>query len=386
MKVPLPSFILFLLLPLSITAAGSVRITIVQNGQYLNEETPTVWGSLAMEDIEILALYNDTRTIEFKQSWSRANMTSFYWQFLDMVLNRYIFNIRSLVGKFYKKLGIKGSFLIQGWTRCSSSMEDIGCFTYRVAADGEDLVTLNITGVWVAGNAPYSQGVQRLLQKDKDTTETIKSILTKYCPSLATLYLTAGKEAYSRKIQPQVYITKKPYESETDVICMVTGFYPKPINVSLWKENKEEDVMSTVTLPNGDGTYQITIVTTVNDIKNVYCRVEHSSLKEPLIVHLALPPWISERSFPTRPHWVASRVSSLHRNQHHQNPATAIQSLFDAQSVRPGVFKHSDKVHHTLIGLVVGITGAVVCVVGLACFVTYKKRRRYTSIHGMAMN
>lgn len=70
---------------------------------------------------------------------------------------------------------------------------------------------------------------------------------------------------------------------------MVTGFYPHSINVSLWKENKPmENVLSTETLPNGDGTYQITVSTTVKVIeqKSIYCWVEHSSFKEPLIVHL----------------------------------------------------------------------------------------------------
>ncbi|XP_077340039.1 T-cell surface glycoprotein CD1b3-like [Lithobates pipiens] len=129
-------------------------------------------------------------------------------------------------------------------------------------------------------------------------------------------------------VQPQVYITKKSEKSEIEIICMVTGFYPKPINVSLWKEKKMEDVMSTVTLPNGDGTYQITVLAITNSLEqqSVYCRVEHSSLKEPLIVYL-------------------------------------------------------DKRHQISSGLVICIV--VVSVVGLACLLKYyRSRRRYTSMAG----
>ncbi|XP_040180825.1 BOLA class I histocompatibility antigen, alpha chain BL3-6-like [Rana temporaria] len=168
-------------------------------------------------------------------------------------------------------------------------MNDPAGYAFKVAVEGEDLVQLNVKeGVWVAGDYPHSEVVQNSLQKDRASLVSIKKMLNNQCHALAIAYSTAGKEALLRKIQPLVYITKKSEKSEIEIICMVTGFYPKPINVSLWKEKKMEDVMSTVTLPNGDGTYQITVLTITNslDQQSIYCRVEHSSLKEPLIVHL----------------------------------------------------------------------------------------------------
>lgn len=324
MKVLIPCFFVSLLLLRSITAAGSDTMTCIQNVYLSNGEIQTVWGTLEMEDIEIGAFHNDTRTIEFKHSWSKADFSLFDWKFIDIFLRRYMDNTQKLLRKINEELGIEGSYLIQAWAGCSSSSDDYEGLTYRVAKDGEDLMYLNVKeGVWVAGNASHSQGFQRILKKEKAITETIINILMIYCPSLAAVYSALGRETFARKIQPQVYITKT--FNPDKVICMVTGFYPKPINVGLWKENKMEDAISTMTLPNGDGTYQITVLITVHFLeqKSVYCRVEHSSLKEPLIVHL-------------------------------------------------------NKEHHNLIGLVVGTTVAVVvCVFGLACFVykLYKKHK-----------
>ncbi|XP_077345018.1 T-cell surface glycoprotein CD1a-like [Lithobates pipiens] len=326
MKVLIPCFILSLLVPLSITAAGSVTMTCMQNVYLSNGEIQTVWGSLEMEDIEIGAFHNDTRTIEFKQSWSKANFSLFDWKFIDIFLRRYIDNTQKLLRKINEELGIEDSYLIQAQAGCSSSLGDYEGLTYRVAKDGEDLMYLNVTeGVWVAGIASHSQDFQRIMKKEKTVTESIINILRNYCPSLAAIYSSVGRETFARKIQPQVYITKTPFKSDIEVICIVTGFYPKPINVSLWRENNMEDAISNMILPNGDGTYQITVLITVNFLeqKSVYCRVEHSSLKEPLIVHL-------------------------------------------------------NEEHHNLIGLVVGTTVAVVvCVFGLACFVhrLYKKHK-----------
>ncbi|PIO33862.1 hypothetical protein AB205_0082500 [Aquarana catesbeiana] len=297
----------------------------------------TLWGSLEVEDIQALAAYNDTRLVEFKQSWSKKSLNDTDWEVCNMLLKRYYKNFQNHARNLIEKVLIKGAVLFQCWVGCSSSIDDIEDFTYKVALDGEDLVSINAKeGMWVAGNSPYSQDAQRMMQRENGTRKSLIDVLKHQCHLIALSYLTAGKEAYSRKIQPQVHITKKLDTSGTEVICMVTGFYPKPINVSLWKENKIEEVLSTMTLPNGDGTYQITVLSTVInsvDQQSVYCQVEHSSLKEPLIVHL-------------------------------------------------------DEIHHTLIGLIVGITVAViVCVVGLACFVKlYKKRRRYTSIIGLPMD
>ncbi|XP_077345048.1 antigen-presenting glycoprotein CD1d-like [Lithobates pipiens] len=336
MKVLIPSFIVSLLLLLSITAAGSISMTVTQNSYFSSDRLRTFWGSLEVEDIETLAAYNDSRIIEFKQSWSKGNLDDTHWQYYNMFLKSYLYYFHIHLREISEKVGYKGAFLIQCWVNCSSSLNEIKSFTYRVAGNGEDLVSYNVLDkVWIAGTTPYSQAIQRIMQKDRVTSMCISNILIKFCYSLALTYSTAGKEAYSRKIQPQVYITRKSDVSETEVICMVTGFYPKPINVSLLKENQMEDVMSTGALPNGDGTYQITVLTTINmaDEQSVYCKVEHSSLKEPLIVYL-------------------------------------------------------DEIHHTPIGLVVGITVAViVCVIGLSCFMKlYKKHRRYTFITGLTMD
>ncbi|XP_077345028.1 antigen-presenting glycoprotein CD1d-like isoform X1 [Lithobates pipiens] len=336
MKVLIASFIASFLLLLSITAAGSISMTATQNSYLSSDQVWTFWGSLEVEDIETLAAYNDSGLIEFKQSWSKGNLDDIQWQYYIMYFKSYLYYFQIHLREIGEKVGFKGAFLIQCWVNCSSSLNDIKSFTYRVAKDGEDLVSYNVVEqVWVAGNTPYSQDVQRIMQKDRVTSMSINNILINRGLPLALTYSTAGKEAYSRKIQPQVYITRKSDVSETEVICMVTGFYPKPINVSLWKENKMEDVMSTGALPNGDGTYQLTVLTTINmaEEQSVYCQVEHSSLKEPLIVHL-------------------------------------------------------DEIHHTPIGLVLGITVAViVCVIGLSCFMKlYKKHRRYTFITGLTMD
>ncbi|KAM5145640.1 antigen-presenting glycoprotein CD1d-like [Mantella aurantiaca] len=281
----IPSTALYLHLFLGVTATD-IRVKFIQTYVFSSEQGVTLWGSLYVEDIQILAVYNDTRLITFKQSWAKGNLSNTDWMFFDMFLSSYIYYFQIHIDEISKKLRLQGAFTIQCMVICPSFTEYPTGYAFKVAIDGEDLVYFNVPGgVWIAGNYPQSKTVQEWLQRDQVTVVSIEQMLKNQCHSLAATYSTAGEEEFSRKRQPQVYITAKPDKSEQEIICWVTGFYPKPINVSLWKENKMAAAMSSETLPNGDGTYQLTVLT-ITEQQDVYCRVEHSSLKEPMKVHL----------------------------------------------------------------------------------------------------
>ncbi|PIO33863.1 hypothetical protein AB205_0082500 [Aquarana catesbeiana] len=160
----------------------------------------TLWGSLEVEDIQALAAYNDTRLVEFKQSWSKKSLNDTDWEVCNMLLKRYYKNFQNHARNLIEKVLIKGAVLFQCWVGCSSSIDDIEDFTYKVALDGEDLVSINAKeGMWVAGNSPYSQDAQRMMQRENGTRKSLIDVLKHQCHLIALSYLTAGKEAYSRK-------------------------------------------------------------------------------------------------------------------------------------------------------------------------------------------
>ncbi|XP_068105482.1 antigen-presenting glycoprotein CD1d-like [Hyperolius riggenbachi] len=333
MKQLIPFMTLYL--SSSVTVADSLRMRWLQTYQFSSDRDLTFSCSVMVEDIEVLAAYNDTWLIVFKQSWSKGNFSETEWMFYNMFLSSYLYYLDIHVDEIGKEVGLKGAFTLQCWTECPSSADDIDGYSYRVAVDGVDLVYLNITErAWVAGNSPYSQAIREIMQKDPITLRSLENGLNKHCQSLAAAYATTGREAFSRKVQPQVYLVRKPLLSKTEILCMVTGFYPKPINVSLWRENKMEDGMSTETLPNGDSTYQITVMTTANlfEEEHFSCHVEHISLQEPLIVRL-------------------------------------------------------NSKHHTagILDACIAVVAALACMVGLVYFVELCNRRRYTSISGTSM-
>ncbi|XP_077340028.1 uncharacterized protein LOC143983802 [Lithobates pipiens] len=178
MRVLIPSFIVFLLL-LQIITAEDIRINMIQNFYYSSDRIMTLWGSLEMEDIEILAGYNDSRLIVFKQSWSKGNLSNKDWMFFNMFLGSFLYYFQVHIGEISEDLEIKDAFTTQCMATCPSSMNDQAGYAFKIAVDGEEIVHLNVTeGLWVAGNHPYSKVVQNRLEKD---TASLVSIPLIHC-------------------------------------------------------------------------------------------------------------------------------------------------------------------------------------------------------------
>ncbi|XP_043939518.1 uncharacterized protein LOC122811616 isoform X1 [Protopterus annectens] len=94
-----------------------------------------------------------------------------------------------------------------------------------------------------------------------------------------------------RKVIPR--ITVHPQRNVVEkhpnlLMCVTSGFYPQRIRVTMLKNGEEvtHDISSSGVVSNGNWTYQITLlIEFIPKKEDVYgCKVEHSSLKEPVIV------------------------------------------------------------------------------------------------------
>ncbi|KAK6469104.1 major histocompatibility complex class I-related gene protein-like isoform X1, partial [Huso huso] len=166
------------------------------------------------------------------------------------------------------------------------------------AYDGKDFISFDVeTLTWVAA---VPQAVFYKHKREADTA--LQQIIFKYyqqeCFQLLEWYLQYGMEPLQRKVRPAVMlIQRKAQESAgTDVICHVTGFYPREDEVNWIRDGEallEEGVWSGEVLPNGDTTYQLRKTLTVSpddQKKHSYsCQVDHTSLDEKMDVK-----WVPE--------------------------------------------------------------------------------------------
>ncbi|XP_055076851.2 (3R)-3-hydroxyacyl-CoA dehydrogenase isoform X2 [Misgurnus anguillicaudatus] len=115
-----------------------------------------------------------------------------------------------------------------------------------------------------------------------------KAELDSLCRAHARYYINSTR----RKVPPDVTVRsneKARYGQLTTLECHVYNFYPRAINVTWLIDGSKvnEDVTSTEFMDNGDWSYQIHsyLELVVQRGVRVSCQVEHSSLKEPLIVN-----------------------------------------------------------------------------------------------------
>ncbi|XP_028681418.1 major histocompatibility complex class I-related gene protein-like isoform X1 [Erpetoichthys calabaricus] len=116
-------------------------------------------------------------------------------------------------------------------------------------------------------------------------------MLREVCTLWLKEFLRYGNKTLERKAQPKISVFEKINQttSEIKVVCHVTGFFPRDIEV-IWVRNELDDLPSEGgdILPNNDKTYQVrkTIIVNRMDLgRHSYsCHVDHTSLTKKLTV------------------------------------------------------------------------------------------------------
>ncbi|XP_066504600.1 major histocompatibility complex class I-related gene protein-like isoform X1 [Hoplias malabaricus] len=129
--------------------------------------------------------------------------------------------------------------------------------------------------------------------------ETVKTTLSYLQDDFEKTWIYVSHELNVTEMKPRVrLIQKKRSVSGWDgIICTVTGFYPRHINLTILRDGEpvpERLITGGEPLPNGDGTYQMrkNLELRGEDLKqSVFtCSVTHLGLDNKLDVHLELGP------------------------------------------------------------------------------------------------
>ncbi|KAI1901928.1 hypothetical protein AGOR_G00039470 [Albula goreensis] len=158
---------------------------------------------------------------------------------------------------------------------------------YHFSVGGEHSLTLDQERVSWTTYHPQSTGFKDILDGFKIWNRNNLMYIKQDCVPRLKKFYEHGKAVINRKDRPEVVITSRT-GAELVLVCVVTGFYPKNISVEWEQDGKTiyENVLSTGLLPNNDLSYQVQkSLHSPNDGQHKYtCRVDHSSLPEPLRV------------------------------------------------------------------------------------------------------
>ncbi|XP_048850207.1 major histocompatibility complex class I-related gene protein-like [Brienomyrus brachyistius] len=156
--------------------------------------------------------------------------------------------------------------------------------------DGSDFITLDFKTMSFVTPVQQAFPTKRKWDSDTGRLEEERNYFTWTCTDWLKKYVSYGKSTLERTVRPEVSLLQK--DPSSPVTCHATGFFPKGIVVTWQKDGVDmhSDVEVEETLPNGDGTFQITSKLTVkpeNWKRNSYsCVVQHKSSKDDIAVLL----------------------------------------------------------------------------------------------------
>ncbi|XP_073708920.1 major histocompatibility complex class I-related gene protein-like [Garra rufa] len=112
------------------------------------------------------------------------------------------------------------------------------------------------------------------------------------CIKTLRKYLNMKKNSVMRKVKPRVRLMRKalPDSQGLQISCLATGFYPRHINLTLFRDGQpvdDDQITGGDLLPNGDGTYQMrkSLVISEEELREEHkynCTMKHLNLDNKL--------------------------------------------------------------------------------------------------------
>ncbi|XP_041081812.1 major histocompatibility complex class I-related gene protein-like [Polyodon spathula] len=217
---------------------------------------------------------------ESQQDWTRHNMHA---------EEQYEWMKISLINMMFQFKHTRGIHVLQRMISCELDEDGTARRYMQDVYDGKNYITFDDeTETWTA-SLPQALYHKRKWEADPNWKAYILHLFQQECIDWLKKYTLRAKKMLERKVPPEVRLLQKKSHPHagSEVICHVTGFYPRDVNVSWLRDGQgplEEGVWSGEVLPNMDGTYQVRKTLTVSpeeQARHRYtCQVEHASLGE----------------------------------------------------------------------------------------------------------
>ncbi|XP_058474590.1 major histocompatibility complex class I-related gene protein-like [Solea solea] len=221
-----------------------------------------------VDDVQMYHCDSNTMRAEPKQDWMSNITDPQYWERQTGIClgsqQAYKANIEIAKQRLNQTGGVH---IVQNMYGCDWDDETGEVDGYdQFGYDGEDFIVLDLkTDTWIA---PSSQAfiTKNKWDADKAQLAYLKNYYTQLCPEWLKKYVEYGKSSLQRTVVPSVSLLQKSPSSP--VTCHATGFYPNKAVLSWRKDGEElyEDVDHGETLPNHDGTFQMSTDLRVSSI------------------------------------------------------------------------------------------------------------------------
>ncbi|XP_009302506.3 class I histocompatibility antigen, Gogo-C*0202 alpha chain-like [Danio rerio] len=255
-------FLLYLLSCLTFTDAGFHSLLVLAT--YVDGQTPFPELSVVvmLDDVQIIYYDSDTWRV-FHRSPSDSKYYDEDQSDADAVFHDTYDEMKYRVLHLKNQLNhTDGITVLQRIVGCELFNDKPGIYHLWDAHDGKTIekFTFNIYNhEFQLKNQWFRTWDQVMIQQKRIVHE---NIYYPVCIKVLRRYLNVEKNSVMRKVKPRVRLMKKklPDSQGLQISCLATGFYPRHINLTLFRDAEpvdDDQIIGGEILPNGDGMYQM---------------------------------------------------------------------------------------------------------------------------------
>ncbi|XP_030645175.1 uncharacterized protein LOC115825530 [Chanos chanos] len=151
------------------------------------------------------------------------------------------------------------------------------------AFNGKDFVSLDMKMKTFTATVPQAVLYKMKREEDQADLEIVANFHRTWCIDGLKIFLQHNPRLQKKKVS-EVRIFEKKNSAFTELMCHVTGFFPRTVQVQWFGSDMQpvvEGVIEGEVLPNGDGTYQIkksVVIPAEHTGYHYSCVVQHSSM------------------------------------------------------------------------------------------------------------
>ncbi|PNJ56869.1 CD1B isoform 1, partial [Pongo abelii] len=207
---------------------------------FTNSTWAQTQGSGWLDDLQIHGWDSDSGTAIFLKPWSKGNFSDKEVAELEEIFRVYIFGFAREVQDFAGDFQMKYPFEIQGIAGCELHSGGAIVSFLRGALGGLDFLSVkNASCVPSPEGGSRAQKFCALLIQYQGIMETVRILLYETCPRYLLGVLNAGKADLQRQVKPEAWLSSgpSPGPGRLQLVCHVSGFYPKPVWVMWMRGN-----------------------------------------------------------------------------------------------------------------------------------------------------
>ncbi|XP_051926972.1 major histocompatibility complex class I-related gene protein-like isoform X18 [Hippocampus zosterae] len=220
------------------------------------------WAVYYLDDVQILHYHSKSGTLEATQEWmNKVTLDDpHFWESARDRNKRNQEANKVILARMRERFNHTGGLhMRQRISGCDWDEEADKVYgSTHLSYDGEDYLTFDLqTLTWTAVQ-PQAFADKLALEQSDAYRQYKQYYHMEICPSLLQMFLRHGRDFVMRTELPVMSLLQKTPSSP--ITCHVTGFYPYKSALFWRKDGTElyEDVEMGETLPNHDGTFQMT--------------------------------------------------------------------------------------------------------------------------------